>query len=170
MLLHAKMNERGVSIRQLADEVGVVYETVRKAVGGIQLPSKRLLRDIANFLKIDPKHAEELRVQEQLTAKYGDAAARLSRKNPELIQIDQFWDFLTAEQKQHITWLVQSLADKNAGRRPSLPSAERPKTLRLVPSSKSNSGQRSKNDGSLTAMIPRVKRLNAKKRRRAEPS
>jgi transcriptional regulator with XRE-family HTH domain len=126
LAIYGRSRELDLSVKEVADKVEVVYETMRKVVSGDRPPSKRLLRDICRVLKLDFDSLNALLVGQKLK-KYGDVPAQLAGKNPELAKIEEVWDFLTPEQKDHVNWLVESLAQQNASSRKS------PRHLRSKP-------------------------------------
>jgi transcriptional regulator with XRE-family HTH domain len=125
--LFHRMGEMGVSISELAERTEVVYETVRRIVSGQQPPSKRLLVDICNVLKLDFDRCNEMLVAEKIKAKFGAVPLRMAKKNPQLQPIEDSWGFLTEQEKAHILTLVDLYArqrrtktrNKNAQKTPS---------------------------------------------------
>ena len=101
-----------MSIHQLADATSVGYERARTAVTGDEPPGKRLLRDICRVLKLDLDSMTEMLITEQMKRKYGRVPARLAGRNPELQQIEEMWQLLLPEEKEHIIWLVGCYAEK----------------------------------------------------------
>lgn len=112
LAIHTRMKERSVSIHQLADATAVGYERARTAVTGDEPPGKRLLCDICRVLKLDLKSMTEMLITEQMKRKYGRVPAQLAGRNPELQQIEELWQLLLPEEREHITWLVTRYAEK----------------------------------------------------------
>lgn len=110
------MDARGLSVRQLADATHVGYERARTAVTGDQPPSQRLLREICRALELDFAAANEMLITEQMKRKYGRIPLSLAGRDPDLQPIEELWQFLTTEEKEHITWLVGRYAERRASR------------------------------------------------------
>lgn len=106
------MRELDLSIKDLASQAEVVYESIRQIVTGDRPPSKRLLRDICSVLKLDFKYLNRL-LDNQKLEKLGGVPVELATRNPELGRLERRWEFLTPEQREHVIWLVESFAQKN---------------------------------------------------------
>jgi transcriptional regulator with XRE-family HTH domain len=111
--IHLRMEEIGLTPRQLAEETEVVYETIRKAITGDQPPSKKLLRDICVVLGLEFEELYAVQVEEKLQSKFPKALAKLAKRDPELLPIEERWRLLTTEQKEHIILLAKSYASEN---------------------------------------------------------
>jgi len=114
LAIYTRMKGRGISIHQLADATGVCYERARTAVTGDEPPGKRLLLDICRVLKMDPEPMTEMLITEQMKRKHGRLPARLAGRNPELQPIEELWQLLLPEEKEHIVWLVGRYAERRA--------------------------------------------------------
>jgi len=119
LAIHTRMKERGVSIHQLADATEVGYERARTAVTGDEPPGKRFLRDICRVLKLDLEAMTEMLITEQVKRKYGRVPARLAGRDPELKAIEEPWQLLLPEEKEHITWLVGQYANRRTNKQES---------------------------------------------------
>ena len=69
-----RVNEKGVSIRELAREVGVTYEHIRKLISGYCLPSDSLLEKLCGPLGLSKIEMRERVVKDRFIFRYGDAA------------------------------------------------------------------------------------------------
>ncbi len=105
-----------MSIHQLAKATDVGYERARTAVTGDEPPGKRLLGDICRVLKLDSDGMAEMLVTEQIKRKYGHRRARLANGDPELRSIEEGWQFLSPDEKEHIVWLVGRYAERGVRR------------------------------------------------------
>jgi transcriptional regulator with XRE-family HTH domain len=112
-LISAAMAEKNLSIRGLAEIVGLTYEHVRRIVRGENLPSKVVIRAICNELGIDVNEAERLAVAAKITATYGAIPMEIAGKNPELEPIERVWNNLTKEQKRNAISMIQGWAASN---------------------------------------------------------
>jgi transcriptional regulator with XRE-family HTH domain len=108
------MKEKGLSVYDLANATAVGYERARTAVTGVCPPSVRLLGEICRVLNLDLASATDMLIDEQMKRKFGRIPVALARKDPELQQIEEVWQLLTPEEKEHITWLVNRYAEKKS--------------------------------------------------------
>ena len=108
-----RMNELGVTIRDLAEKTEITYESIRKLAHGVAFPSNFVLKEICKILSMDYEHAKKLVVEDRIIKKYGSVASVLAGKNPELDEIERFWAHLTDSQKKDIVAMVQVMANRN---------------------------------------------------------
>lgn len=113
--LQKRMDEVGVSIRDVALNTGATYEHIRRIVRGLVTPSKYLLKEICVFLQMDLSEAQELVAADQLTKKYGTMPERLAGKIEDLQPLEILWPYLTDEQKQTLTVQAKTLVERNRG-------------------------------------------------------
>lgn len=111
--LNAALENKGMSLQELADATDMSYEYVRRLVKGEAVPSVRVLRDLARVLSLDQQALIDDANADRLKARMGDQFEKMLGKNPELAPIERFWDRLTEEQKQTVTTLVRTLAASN---------------------------------------------------------
>jgi transcriptional regulator with XRE-family HTH domain len=117
LAIHTRMQERGVSIQELADATGVGYERARTAVTGDEPPGKRLLGDICRFLKLDVESMSEMLITENVKRKYGRIPTRLTGADPELQTVEELWQHLLPEEKEHIAWLVSRYSERRTSQK-----------------------------------------------------
>jgi hypothetical protein len=111
-LIHEQMQERGVSVHQLAIATRVGYERARTAATGDEPPSQRLLEEICRFLQLDFKVANEMLITEQMKRRYGRLPSGLGDRDPELQAIEENWQLLSPDEREHIAWLVSRYAER----------------------------------------------------------
>lgn len=104
-----QMDLLGLDINALAGKVGSTYEYMRKIVRGMTLPSKYMVRSVAQALKIDPVEAEDMIAADRMRLKLGESALRVQGIPPDMEQIVQAWGDLTPQSKKHAIDLVQTL-------------------------------------------------------------
>lgn len=107
------MEQKGVTLTDLAERLDASYEHCRKLAKGIAYPSKYLTKLICKELGLDLAEAEELIVADKFEHQFGDAGFRFMGRNPELADIEKHWPSLTADQKAYITTTVEALAKQN---------------------------------------------------------
>lgn len=110
--IYAKMCELGTSIDELSRATHVGYERARTAVTGDEPPSKRLLDDICRVLRLDGTAMRDMLITEQVKRKYGRIPASLTANDAELRNIEELWQFLTGEEKEHVSWLVARYVER----------------------------------------------------------
>lgn len=115
------MKTRGVTAQQLASETGVHYETIRGVVSGTKLPSALLLREICRILHLDQPSTSEMLIAQQVARKFGRIPAGSGVRDSALRSIEERWPLLLPEEKEHIVWLVEHLAEKKTKKRGSGP-------------------------------------------------
>jgi transcriptional regulator with XRE-family HTH domain len=102
-----------MEIRDLSDALGSTYEYVRKMVRGLSLPSKYMLRSIAQVFKADLHELERLVAADRIKKEHGDIPFELSGKNPEIEPFERGWDKLTKDQKASLTTMLKQFLTQN---------------------------------------------------------
>lgn len=72
-----KHHDPPISIRDLADRVGLTYEFIRKLVRGQNLPTRPILISMASILEVDFSSLEEWVKEDQCAAQFGRETAAL---------------------------------------------------------------------------------------------
>src|SRR5215471_16323240 len=120
--LVARMNERDITIKDLAARSGLTYEHIRKLVKGEAYPSRLALREVCRALALDFEEMDKLGVADRLERKYGGIPHALAGRHPELSLLARWWDLLTDEQKTSFRIQIRSVAESNQhaaqGKRP----------------------------------------------------
>lgn len=112
----AAMEDRGVSIRDLAKKIEVTYEHMRRIVRGAGEPSKYVLKLICDELKLPYKELLDVAKATEMQEKYGDLPVVLAGKKPGMEPIDRVWDQLTEDQQEGMVVLAQAWAQANRAR------------------------------------------------------
>jgi transcriptional regulator with XRE-family HTH domain len=117
------LQEKGLAIKDLAVMLDVTYEHARRLVRGEGIPSRPLIRRLAESLGLDFDDLNRLATADKIRLKFGPVPLELAGKNPELEPIERVWDHLTADQKRDAVTLVTSWAAANqvAQRTPAAP-------------------------------------------------
>lgn len=111
LAIYTRTKEASLSPNQLADEVGVVYETIRGTLKGDRPPGKRLLSEICRVLALDFEAMNDMLVTEQINRKFGRVHAT-KKNDPELQSIEGAWPLLLPEEKEHIVLLVERYVER----------------------------------------------------------
>ena len=106
-IISDRMDERGVTINQLAEKLDIVYEHTRRIVRGIVVPSKFVLKAICEELKLPYKELLDMAKEAKMMDEYGDVALKLAGKKPSMQPLERIWDDLTTEQQKDIISMAQ---------------------------------------------------------------
>jgi transcriptional regulator with XRE-family HTH domain len=107
------MEARGLAIKDLAAMLDVTYEHARRLVRGEGVPSRPLIRRLAEALHLSFDDLNRLATADKIRMKFGTVPLELAGKNPELEPIERVWTHLTPDQKRDATTLVTSWAAAN---------------------------------------------------------
>ena len=80
--LEQRMNEAGVSARELATKAGSTYEHIRKLIMGRCLPSDSMLERLCASLELNIKEMSRRVVKDKMIFRFGDAAWQASGIDP----------------------------------------------------------------------------------------
>src|SRR5579884_3289142 len=111
--IDAAMQERGVSIRDLARKLEITYEHARRLARGEAVPSSYLLKAVCAYLKLPYEELQNIATSDRIRKKYGTLPLELTGKNPELDPIERAWPYLTDDQKKTLITLAQALVQQN---------------------------------------------------------
>jgi len=115
--LRESMEAQDLSLREVADTVGITYEHVRKAVNGEVIPSKLALKAICSALNLPFEELYKLSKRQSVRNKYADVLSELTGKNPELQPIEDIWDDLTPGHKEDLVNLTKTWAALDRARK-----------------------------------------------------
>src|SRR5581483_8718113 len=113
--LCARMDQLGLSTRQLAKSLDITYEHARRILKGEGIPSKYVLREIATVLEMDLRDLECAANIDRVRKRFGNVPA--ISINAELLPIQEAWSDLTAEQRTDLIDLAQKWARRNRAQR-----------------------------------------------------
>jgi len=106
-IINAKMEERGVSINDVAKSTGVSYEHMRRVARGV-VPSRFILKAICDELKLPFKQLQELADEAKMREKYGDLPLKLAGKTPSLEPLERIWSKLSEQQQEDLIYMAKS--------------------------------------------------------------
>jgi transcriptional regulator with XRE-family HTH domain len=109
-MVSAKMEEMGISIKDLAYKVETTYEHIRRLVRGESVPSKHLLKPIAAVLGLEYRELSKVANADRIHKVYGDVPLELAGKDPSMYPLEQVWRFLTEEHQRDIIVMAQTFA------------------------------------------------------------
>jgi transcriptional regulator with XRE-family HTH domain len=108
-----KMDEKGMSIKDLSQKLDITYEHVRRIVRGEGVPARYTLRQICEELGIPVKQAEKIATRDKVKKKYGPAYLELTGVKPGMETINRLWDSLTEEQQTDVKTMVEAWVKRN---------------------------------------------------------
>lgn len=112
-VIAARMDELGLSIKDVAAKCDVTYEHIRGIVRGYLVPSKYLLPQLAKVLKTDQHDLDKLATADKIRMKYGKITVEMAGKNPELEPLEKVWDYLSEEHKTDLISMAQTYAKRD---------------------------------------------------------
>jgi transcriptional regulator with XRE-family HTH domain len=107
------MKKKNVDIKALAATLGVTYETVRSVVRGLVVPSKFILKPIADVLGLDEDDLDRAAVSDRIRKKYGTMPLEISGKNPELDPLERVWQYISEEHKKDLIAMANMYAKRD---------------------------------------------------------
>jgi hypothetical protein len=107
------MDRERYTIRTLAVETFMVYESVRKYVNGETLPSLQWLKLACDLLDMDFDRARKLRDIDELITKYGLIPPELIDQHPASDTEWSEWLDLKADQKAAVRTTIHAWASEN---------------------------------------------------------
>lgn len=108
-----KMEEKGLSIKDLAVKLDITYEHVRRIVRGEGVPAKYSLRAICEILGISFREAERVATADKVRKKYGASYLEVQGKKPSLEPLERIWEALTNDQQKDIIVMAQGWVKRN---------------------------------------------------------
>ena len=111
--LQQRLDDRQMTLKELANEIEASYEHCRKLVRGSASPSPLLLKQICSTLDLDLEKMKRLVTADQNRSRYGTIPDELSGKNPDLARMERLWPGLNTEQKEVLEVLAETLVARN---------------------------------------------------------
>lgn len=112
--IREKMAEKGMTIKDVGQSLGVTYEHARNVVRGSVLPSRWVIPDLAKSLGLEKEVLEKLVALDGQEKKYGVTLRKALGQNPELAPLEPLWPKLSDEHKKDIMALVETYAQRDA--------------------------------------------------------
>lgn len=107
------MQDKGMGIRDVAEKLELTYEHVRRIVRGEAIPSKFILKPIAELLSMEYSELEQLATAERIRKKYGAIQVDIIPKNATLDPVEKVWNKLTEKQQKDALSMMQGWAKNN---------------------------------------------------------
>jgi transcriptional regulator with XRE-family HTH domain len=111
------MEERGVSIRDLAKKLDLSYEHVRRIVRGITIPSTALLLMMCSELGLDKTAMLAAARMTKVLKDYGGIPPELIGHKAGLEPIERVWDRLTDDQQKDAVTMIEGWARRNRSKK-----------------------------------------------------
>lgn len=112
------MEQRGLTIRDLAIKLGLTYEHIRRVVRGEAIPSKFILKPMCDELGIAFDEVDQIATGEKIRKKYGAIPVDLTPRDPDLSVIEKLWRQLSKGHRKDALSMMQTWAksDRIVGR------------------------------------------------------
>ncbi len=111
MLVEA-MIQKHLTLDEIAQEVGVVYETARRIINTGYPGEEPTMKAIAKMVGLDPRKVQNLAEETMVMYKYGDVVRRMKGIDPELEPLSALWKHMTDDQKHDLLELARTMAKR----------------------------------------------------------
>jgi hypothetical protein len=111
--LLARANELGLTLNDWATYLKTSYEHTRKIARGISFPSRYVLKELCEYMKLDFDAMSALMVEEKIRTKYGELPKAITGKNPGMDEVERLWELLTPQQRREQTAILETLVRMN---------------------------------------------------------
>jgi len=101
-----RMEEKGLTINDVAKATGVSYEHMRRIARGI-VPSRFVLKAICDELKLPFKQLDDWAEDAKMLKKFGDRALKMAGKIPSMEPLERIWNDLSEAHQQDIVVMAQ---------------------------------------------------------------
>jgi DNA-binding Xre family transcriptional regulator len=105
------MNERNMSVRELAHATGVTYEHIRKILVGACLPSDSILERLCEALLLSRREMRQRLAKDRAIKRYGDAAWSVCGLDPKLATLYIVLPLLNKEEWKFVRITAKALAE-----------------------------------------------------------
>lgn len=112
--LHEIAQQKGYSIERITEQTDVGYEQVRRTLRGLTIPSKPVLRQICDFLKLDFEEFNRIRSRDEIRKKHGISVLREFNLETDLAKLETAWPTLRNEQKRLLLGMLESFLKENS--------------------------------------------------------
>ena len=106
------MNDRNMSVRELADAVGVTYEHIRKILVGDCLPSDSVLGRLCEALLLSRREMGQRVAKDRLIRRYGDAAWSVCGLDPKFATVYIVVPLLSKEEWRFVRATAKALVEE----------------------------------------------------------
>ena len=106
------MNDRNMSVRQLAEALGVTYEHIRKILVGDCLPSDSVLGRLCEALLLSRREMGQRVAKDRLIRRYGDAAWSVWGLDPKFATLYIVVPLLSKEEWRFVRATAKALAEE----------------------------------------------------------
>lgn len=105
------MNEKGLTMREMAKKLAITYEHVRRIARGESVPSRLLLKPMCELLGMDYEHAESLTQAQKMERMYGAVKVEFIPQN--MKELFSVWRDLSDSQQEDAMSMMQGWAKNN---------------------------------------------------------
>jgi hypothetical protein len=104
-----------LGIKELADTLQISYEHTRKMARGLSVPTRFLIRGLADVFGVDAAELESVAKTDMFQRKYGEMSTT-PIFNPEVAPFATAWHMLTDPQKNALLSQLKTFMSKNAAK------------------------------------------------------
>lgn len=108
-----KMEQTGTSIGDLAKKLDTTYEHTRKLTKALAFPSKFMLKQICELMKMNFKEQEQAVLADKLRSKFGTMPDVIAGKDPRFRELEEILPNLTEAQFDMILASATGMAEMN---------------------------------------------------------
>jgi transcriptional regulator with XRE-family HTH domain len=106
--------QKGYSIEKITEQTDVGYEQIRRILRGLAIPSKPVLRQICEFLKLNFDEFNRIRSRDEIRKKHGVGMLRDFNPENDLAKLEAAWPTLRGEQKRLLLGMLESFLKENS--------------------------------------------------------
>jgi transcriptional regulator with XRE-family HTH domain len=111
--LEQRMNESGLSVRELATKAGSSYEHIRKLIMGHSLPSDSMVEKLSSALHLSKKEMTRRVVKDKMIFRFGDAAWQAAGIDPRAAPCYILFPLLTHSEREFLLVQIRAVAAVN---------------------------------------------------------
>lgn len=111
-MLQREMSRLDLSIDDIRDITQSTYETTRRFVRGMTVPTMQTLKLLSDKFGWDFQELKAMRLRDSERVKHGDLLDVAHGLNPDLQRISMLWSLLTETQRKIVIETVASFAKK----------------------------------------------------------
>ena len=117
--LEQRVNEKGLTVGQLAEKAGTSYEHSRKLIAGSCLPSDELLKRLCTVLELSLKEMAPRLRKDRMIFSFGDVAWEICGIDPRLAPFYILMPLLSKQEQEHFIFCMKAFVEaksKQSGR------------------------------------------------------
>jgi Helix-turn-helix domain len=109
--LEHRMNELGLSARELADRVPATYEHIRKLLAGCCLPSDSMLEKLCDALNLNKKEICRRVQKDRLIFRFGDSVWQAAGIDSRAAPFYILFPLLNPDERSHFLFCIKAVVE-----------------------------------------------------------